>query len=257
MQDAWIYGRPSKLTEDSARVLAELGYSPRVVSPGQGVRPSGEDGAPLRHPEFVLIAGGEPTAAGFCARLREEDDLREVPILATVAPDELESTIGMLDAAELIVHPFTPREMRARIARARRGTGGVGADEVIRVEDLELNLSTHRLTIGAMPVALTPVEYQLLKFLLGHPRRVFSREALLRCVWSYQYYGGTRTVDVHIRRLRAKVGPKHARAMITVRGSGYLYDPQRVAGPGDGTPTRLGGSLRARDAALSEREAAA
>jgi DNA-binding response OmpR family regulator len=130
-------------------------------------------------------------------------------------------------AHELLVSPFTPAELRARIARARRDSNQVEDGELVRAGSLELNLVTYQVTIDGKLVNFAYMEYELLKFLMMHSGRVFSREALLRRVWGYDYYGGARTVDVHIRRVRAKLGQEHAARIKTVRSVGYLFE----AGP--------------------------
>jgi len=101
---------------------------------------------------------------------------------------------------------------------------GVEADEIVRVGSLELNLATYQVTIDGAPVDFTYMEYELLKFLVTHPGRVFTREALLSRVWGYDYFGGARTVDVHVRRVRAKLGQEHAGRIKTVRSVGYRFE---------------------------------
>lgn len=86
---------------------------------------------------------------------------------------------------------------------------------------MALNVETYQVTAGGRPMDLTYKEFELLRFLAEHPGRVFSRATLLREVWGYDFYGGTRTVDVHVRRLRAKLGPEHEHLIETVRGVGY------------------------------------
>ena len=108
-------------------------------------------------------------------------------------------------------------------------TGAATTTDVVRVGSLALNESTYEVTVDGAPVGFTYTEYELLKFLMTHPRRVFSREALLARVWGYAHYGSGRTVDVHIRRLRAKVGPEHAARIRTVRNVGYLFDAPQPA----------------------------
>ncbi|MDX6515703.1 MAG: hypothetical protein QOH73_1369, partial [Gaiellaceae bacterium] len=125
---------------------------------------------------------------------------------------------------ELLVRPFSNAELEVRVARARRLTQGVETDEIVRCGELELNLRTYQVTVDGTGVSFTYMEYELLKFLMTHPNRVFSREALLSRVWGYDYYGGARTVDVHIRRVRAKLGQAHAWRVQTVRSVGYLLD---------------------------------
>ncbi|MFA9270254.1 MAG: winged helix-turn-helix domain-containing protein, partial [Baekduiaceae bacterium] len=131
---------------------------------------------------------------------------------------------GSADGHELLVHPFSAAELHARIARARRALHGVDHGAVVRCGSLEVNLATYPVTIGGKPVDFTFMEYELLKFFATHPGRVFSREALLSRVWGYDYYGGARTVDVHVRRLRAKLGQEHAGRIKTVRSVGYRWE---------------------------------
>jgi DNA-binding response OmpR family regulator len=92
---------------------------------------------------------------------------------------------------------------------------------------LVLNLETYQAVIDNEPLDLTYMEYELLKFLAQHPGKVFTRETLLSRVWGYEYYGGARTVDVHIRRLRAKLGEEHASLISTVRSVGYRFGQSR------------------------------
>ena len=90
-----------------------------------------------------------------------------------------------------------------------------------------LNLETYQAAIDNRPIDLTYMEYELLKFLVQQPGRVFTRETLLTEVWGYEYYGGARTVDVHVRRLRAKLGEEHAGLITTVRSVGYRFGQSR------------------------------
>lgn len=204
-------------------MLAELGFSPHRVAINGSLRPSGED-AFARRPDLALVLDERGDATPVCGRLREDDELGEVPIVVTVEADELDLSPEMLDVHELIVTPFTTAELSARIARARRQAHGVGEDEMVRSESLEVNLATYQVTVDGQPVDFTYMEYELLKFLMTHPRRVFSREALLSRVWGYDFYGGARTVDVHVRRVRAKLGSEHATKLKTVRRVGYRWE---------------------------------
>lgn len=95
--------------------------------------------------------------------------------------------------------------------------------DFIHVGSLTVNLATYQVKVGGEPVDLTFMEYALLSFLVTHPGRIYSREVLLSQVWGFDYYGGSRTVDVHVRRLRAKLGPEVATHIETVRGAGYLW----------------------------------
>jgi DNA-binding response OmpR family regulator len=96
-------------------------------------------------------------------------------------------------------------------------------DDIVSVDNMTINLATYQVYIDNESVDLTLMEYSLLSFLVTHPSRAYSREALLHRVWGFEYCGGTRTVDVHIRRVRSKVGPQIAAHIVTVRGVGYLF----------------------------------
>lgn len=222
MGDAWIYGADGG--EDTSRLLAELGFSPhRVAANGTLRPPDGESCAPAL--ALVLANGLErPSCAELCARLAADDELGEVPVIVALASDVLGEGIGVAEGHELLVEPFSAEELRARIARARRAVNGIDHDEVVRVGSLEMNLATYQVAIDGRPVDFTYMEYELLKFLVTHPKRVFSREALLSRVWGYDYYGGARTVDVHVRRVRAKLGSEHAARIKTVRSVGYRWE---------------------------------
>jgi DNA-binding response OmpR family regulator len=223
MTDAWIYAPAAEHAAQPARVLAELGYAPRRLEVNGSLRP---DGGGSRPPALALVvaSGGSAEAAGEClARLLGDEALADLPVVLAVEPSQLDAGTDVLDAHELIVTPFCAEELRARIARARRRVHGIEEGDVVRIGSLEINLATYQVQIGDEPVDFAYMEYELLKFLATHPGRVFSREALLNRVWGYDYYGGARTVDVHVRRVRAKLGSEHGRIQ-TVRSVGYRFD---------------------------------
>ena len=116
------------------------------------------------------------------------------------------------------VAPAAEVEVRLAIIRRR---AGAGSEDLIRLGRLQLSTETYQVSIDGRPLDLTYKEFELLRFLASRAGRVFTRAALLREVWGYDFYGGTRTVDVHIRRLRAKLGPEHEHLIETVRGVGY------------------------------------
>ena len=110
------------------------------------------------------------------------------------------------------------------------GAAGAGrAPEIVDYGDLVLNLETYQAALDDRPLDLTYMEYELLKFFATHPGKVFTREQLLSRVWGYEYYGGARTVDVHVRRLRAKLGEEHAGLIQTVRSVGYRFGQTRTS----------------------------
>ena len=222
MSDAWIYG--DRECETTTRLLAELGFSPHRVAANGTLRPPEGDS---RAPALALVLAGadeQPSCAELCARLAADDELGEVPVLVALCSGALADGLGVVEGHELLIEPFGADELQARIARARRAVNGIDHDDVVRVGSLEMNLATYQVAIDGRPVDFTYMEYELLKFLVTHPRRVFSREALLSRVWGYDYYGGARTVDVHVRRVRAKLGSEHAARIKTVRSVGYRWE---------------------------------
>lgn len=213
MRDAWIYAADADDGATLGRQLARLGYRPRQVRANGALRPPGG----VRAPELVVVHG----RAELCPRVRADAEIGDVPLLLSLAPADVDP--AHLEADELLVAPFTLGELEARIVRAQRRAHGSEEPDVVRAGDLALNLATYEVTVAGAPVELTNKEYALLKFLLTRPDRVFSREALLSAVWGYDYLGGGRTVDVHVGRLRAKLGAEHAARIVTVRSVGYRW----------------------------------
>ena len=225
MTDVWILASDQELASETASTVAALGLTPRRAASNGDGRPHIDDGGAERPPGIMIViaAPGEPVPAQMCRELLECDGVI-VPLVLAVDEAHLQERLDMSAAHELIVRPYTVAELSARIQRARAQLNGVGADEVVRAGTLAVNLATFQVRIGERTIDFSNMEYELLKFLITHPHRVLSREALLSGVWSYDYYGGARTVDVHIRRLRAKLGPDHADRIKTVRGFGYRFE---------------------------------
>jgi DNA-binding response OmpR family regulator len=143
-----------------------------------------------------------------------------IGIVAVLSPHELDRAPWHEVADDFVFPDTSVEELRLRLAllRARRGETG---HAVVRLGPVALNVESYQVTAGGRAMDLTYKEFELLRFLAEHPGRVFSRAMLLREVWGYDFYGGTRTVDVHVRRLRAKLGPEHEHLIETVRGVGY------------------------------------
>ena len=171
-------------------------------------------------PEAIVVDAAEnaPQAWSVLTALRDRD--ARVPAAVVVERDQLER-YPWHETADELVYPGAPAaELRVRLAMLRR-RAGAGDGSVIRVGALSLDTDTYHVTVSGRPLDLTFKEFELLRFLAQHPGRVFTRPALLREVWGYDFYGGTRTVDVHVRRLRAKLGPEHEHLIETVRSVGY------------------------------------
>ena len=121
------------------------------------------------------------------------------------------------------MHGASAAECAVRVKRLLNDEEAVGSSDLIVVDHMTINLATYQVLVSDKPIDFTYLEYALLSFLVRHPGRTFSRDALLQHVWGFDYYGGSRTVDVHVRRIRAKLGPELAQRLETVRGVGYLW----------------------------------
>jgi two-component system, OmpR family, alkaline phosphatase synthesis response regulator PhoP len=176
----------------------------------------------------VVSAESDPEAAFALCRALRKRDLPLEPLLLVVSPaslGDLELRDDLFD--DFCLYPFQPLELEARLKHLFWRTGRGTRPELVEYGPLVLNLETYQAAIEGRPLDLTYMEYELLKFLASHPGRVFTRETLLSRVWGYEYYGGARTVDVHIRRLRAKLGEEHANLIQTVRSVGYRFGQSR------------------------------
>jgi DNA-binding response OmpR family regulator len=176
----------------------------------------------------VIVCDEDPEGAfGMCRALRKRDaTLAPVLLLVSGAQlGELELREDLFD--DFCLSPFHPRELEARLRHLFFRTGQGSHPEVVEYGDLALNLETYQAALSERPLDLTYMEYELLKFFATHAGKVFTREQLLSRVWGYEYYGGARTVDVHVRRLRAKLGEEHANWIQTVRSVGYRFGQGR------------------------------
>ena len=145
-----------------------------------------------------------------------------LPLLLVVTEGGLAAINGDWGIADLILDGAGPAEFDARI---RLMLSSNDSDGLIQAGGILIDEAAYSARLGDLPLDLTYTEFELLKYLVMHPGRVFSREHLLADVWGYDYFGGTRTVDVHIRRLRAKLGPEHEALIGTVRNVGYRFSP--------------------------------
>lgn len=183
------------------------------------------DGASDERPDLVCVWTGDdaPSALSFCQILGKEEAMSGVPLLALVRVEQLRELFlreGAFD--DFLVVPYQLAELDARLRhllwRAKQGE----QSDLLNLGPLVINFGTYQVHVDSEPIDLTYMEYELLKFLASHRGRVFTRQTLLSRVWGYDYFGGTRTVDVHVRRLRAKLG-EHANVIQTVRNVGYKF----------------------------------
>jgi DNA-binding response OmpR family regulator len=213
MMDVALY--PKDCSEELAAALA-IG----------GIRPINVDSLELATPEnvsqwavLVVDLGDEPMR-----RLRHIEELVEtsgLPVLAVAHTAQFPLVEQASGIADFIAHPPDSAEIAVRLRRLADATSA--ADATLSFEDLVLNPLTYQATLEGAALDLTYMEYELLRFFVEHRGRVWTREQLLSKVWGYDYFGGARTVDVHVRRLRAKLGEERAGWIVTVRSVGYRF----------------------------------
>ena len=174
------------------------------------------------NPDLIILDLMLPDIDGFevCRQIRAKSD---VPILMlTARKEDIDKIVGLeLGADDYSTKPFNPRELVARVkAILRRYKGGLKPGDTVEVGDIRIDLSRHEVTVDGQPVKLRTKEFALLSTLAQNLGVVLSREKLLDLVWGYDYYGETRTVDVHVNHLREKIAGSSTR-IETVRGTGY------------------------------------
>ena len=172
----------------------------------------------------LVIFEARGTAADYLDEVKAAVEDRVCPLLVIVDGDDVERLqLPQGVACDFVVHGASPAECAARVRRLLHDEAGAATSDVIVVDNMTINLATYQVSVSDEPVDFTYLEYALLAFLVRHPGHTFSRDALLQHVWGFDYYGGSRTVDVHVRRIRAKLGPELAQRLETVRGVGYLW----------------------------------
>jgi two-component system, OmpR family, phosphate regulon response regulator PhoB len=179
-------------------------------------------------PDLMLVDWMLPDMSGLelTRSLKRSKETEEIPVIMLTARAEEQDKVGGLEggADDYITKPFSPRELLARIQAVLRRTAPAGGADVMEVQGLKLDDSSHRVSAGEREIALGPTEYRLLHFFMSHPERVFSRGQLLDRVWGGNTYVEERTVDVHIRRLRKALEPYTLEGLVqTVRGAGYRF----------------------------------
>jgi DNA-binding response OmpR family regulator len=199
-----------------AATLEEAGY---------GIGDSTLDAATAAtpHPDVALISMlGRPDMRAIRNVLRAPD-MHDVAAIAIVRSDTLATLDLQAGFDDFIVYPAVTDEILARVRRAVWMKSGVESDNTLKAGELMIDLGNYKVFVGGRPIDLTYKEYELLRFLSTNRDKVFTREALLNRVWGYDFYGGARTVDVHIRRLRSKIEDGQHTFIETVRNVGYRF----------------------------------
>jgi two-component system alkaline phosphatase synthesis response regulator PhoP len=222
------------IIEDEPNIIELVAYNLEkegwLVSKAQ----TGEEGwdkIQAEHPDIILLDLMLPGIDGMeiCRRTRQNKLTRDIPIIIlTAKAEEADRVLGLETGADdYVTKPFSPRELIARIRavlrRADKNFSEVEANEMMVLGPIKMDLRQHKVLVNTDEIELTPKEFDLLHLLMSHPGRAFSREYLLENLWGYEFFGDTRTVDVHVRRLRQKIedNPAQPYWLETVRGVGY------------------------------------
>jgi DNA-binding response OmpR family regulator len=180
------------------------------------------------HPDLLIVdATGDMAAAeATTRRLSLAWEIGLPPILVALQADDVARFRLDMGADDFVVTSATPDEISTRLDLLVQRSGRGEEAAVLKIGDLTVNPENYQVYVRGRPLDLTYKEFELLKFLAQRPGRVCDRDLLLREVWGYDYYGGTRTVDVHVRRLRAKLGAEHEALIETIRNVGYRLVPR-------------------------------
>ena len=214
------------IAELVAHQLVKSGYEVDIVSAGDEVLPALE----RQFANLVVLDLMLPGLSGLdvCRAIRAHANFADIPIIMdTAKTEETDRIVGLeLGGDDYITKPFSPKELTARVGAVLRRTNRTKTtSETLTLGSLSVDLNQHTVSVDGRDVRLTAKEFLLLKYLIEHKSRVLSRDVLLSDVWGYSYTGGTRTVDVHVRRLREKI-PVLSRLIVTVKQFGYkLVNP--------------------------------
>jgi two-component system phosphate regulon response regulator PhoB len=230
------------IVEDEAAIVTMLRYNLeregfRVYTTGDG-----EEAVTMvkeYKPDIIVLDWMLPSLTGIeiCKRLRWEQETKNTPIIMLSARGEEGDRIRGLDAGadDYMVKPFSPSELVARIKAVFRRLRPSLSEQKLEFAGIFMDIAMHKITRNGVEVHLSPTEFGLLRYLMEHPGRVFSREQLLDAVWGHDIYVELRTVDVHVRRLRKALNYDGAQSdfIRTVRSAGYALEEHSDAAPGE------------------------
>ena len=222
------------IVEDEADLVELLRYNLERAGYEVLATPSGEEALLIvdeRHVDLMLLDWMLPYMSGLevCRQLRRKPESRNLPVIMLTSRGEQTDRVRGLDtgADDYVTKPFAPEELIARIQAVMRRARPALSEERLTYGDIEMNLTEHKVARSDRSIVLGPTEFRLLRHFMEHPGRVFSRAQLIDSVWGHGIYIDSRTVDVHIRRLRKALNGKGEQDVIrTVRSAGYALDAE-------------------------------
>ena len=209
-------------SEGPATALRDLGG--KVVVVGFDLDEVDEDALSKKRPNVIVVDAGDRLESGYgvLRKLKQMPLVGDVPMLLVVTTSRLPGLdFAAGGADDFVLRPIVPAELYARVRQLDWRLSAFAGEELLKAGELVIDLAGYEVRLRGRSLTLTHQEFELLKFLAQNRGKVFTREQLLRRVWGYNYYGGSRTVDIHVRRLRAKLGKAEEALIQTVRNVGY------------------------------------
>jgi len=209
---------PASPTQQLIAALLAAGYQPVPIDEPTALDERTPEGGWVA--AVVEVTSDLGRAIAISGKITDEYRL---PVLLLIDRTMTIDIAGETGFTDFVLSPVDRTELRVRLGRLHSDSPAVADQDILRFRDLELNTATYQAIVGGEPRDLTFMEYELLRFLVENPGRVWSRDQILSRVWGYDYFGGSRTVDVHVRRLRAKLGEERSSWISTVRSVGYRF----------------------------------
>jgi DNA-binding response OmpR family regulator len=220
-----ICAEPAIAKDDRGSLAATVGDLGAAVSVGRFDLGDLDEARLAAAPPTVIVidAADEILRALRTVKLLRSGSLAAVPILVALPVARLPSLDVSAGFDDFVLQPLVPAELYARLRQLDWRSAAFSSDELVKIDELVIDVAGHEARLGGRALALTHQEFELLAYLARHRGRAFTRDQLLERVWGYTYTGGTRTVDIHVRRVRAKLGPGAGELIETVRHHGYKF----------------------------------
>ena len=220
------------IAEDETAIVSLLKYNLEKEGHKISSSENGEEALKLikdKNPDLILMDWMLPDLSGveICKQLKKNKKYSDIPIIMLTAKGEEEDKLKAFDtgADDYVTKPFSQKELNARIKSLLRRSKPQASSDIVEFTDLKIDRITKRVYRKGLEISLGPTEFKLLDFFIKNPKRVYSREQLLNNVWGENIYVETRTVDVHIRRIRQAINIEGSKSLIrTVRSAGYSLE---------------------------------